>query len=199
MPKSETVLVGPVTLSYPDGLFEARPGPNGGAAKYGCNIIYSEQTKQQIEALVEKLGQQAFPSEWAIPNRCKKPIRVLAEKPAYTEQANKLISGAAYFSSLSSGKYAPQVLDPNKQPILSNQADPMGRKPIYGGVQAYCLINAYSYRHPQGGPGVSLGVTAVMKYMDSEPLVEGGSLDVNLAFANVPQAPAAAASVPNFG
>ncbi len=193
MPKSENFVVGPVVLSYTNGLFEAR-SVNGGEAKFGCNILLDEQAAQTINAQVEAVGRQAFPQDWSVPNRCKKPVRVLAEKPAYTSQQDKL-PGVRYFASVGSS-FAPQMAGPDKLPLI-NLTDPLtGKKPVYGGVRAYVFINVYSYRHPQGGPGVSLGLHAVMKCQDGPELIEQGAVDVQAAFANIPAAPPAGAFAP---
>jgi len=184
MPKSDFFLVGPVTLSYVDALFEAKAGPSGGKPKFSSAIIFDDAVKAQIEAQIDAVGRAAFPQEWDVPNRCKKAVRVLAEKPAYADQIAKM-PGATHFCSISS-MFAPQVVGADKQPLL-NILDPVTqKKPIYGGVKAYVYVNCYAYRHPQGGPGVSLGVSAVMKYMDGEPLIEQGSVDVQSAFASIP-------------
>ncbi|MBA1446506.1 MAG: DUF2815 family protein [Chromatiales bacterium] len=198
MPRSENFTVGPVRLSYTDTLFEAR-SINGSEPKFGCTILMEETVRQQIDQQVEAIGRAAFPQEWDTPQRCKKPIRLLAEKPNYVQQAGSM-PGVVCFASLSAGKYQPQVVDGDRQPIPLNVTDPTtGLKPIYGGCQAYVSISVFSYRHPQGGLGVSLGVSAVLKYADGTPLIEGGQVDVQSAFVNVPAAPPAAAMVPTQG
>jgi len=191
MPRSDNFTVGPVILSYTDSLFEARAVNQGDEPKFGCNILFDDGAAAQIHAEVERIGRQAFPTEWDIPNRCHRPIRQIAEKPAYGDRAK-------YFANISA-KFQPKVVGPDQQPVI-NVLDPMSqRKPIYGGAVAYVYINVYSYRHPQGGPGVSLGVAAVMKTGDGEPLNERGEVDVQKAFAGVPVQPPQGAQAPAAG
>lgn len=191
MPRSDNFTVGPVILSYTDSLFEARAVNQGDEPKFGCNVLYDDAVAAQIHAEVERIGRQAFPTEWDVPNRCHKPIRGIAEKPGYGNRAK-------YFSNISA-KFQPKVVGPDQQPVI-NVIDPMTqRKPVYGGCVAYVNINVYSYRHPQGGPGVSLGVAAVMKVGDGEPLNERGEVDIQKAFAGVPVSPPQGAQAPAGG
>ena len=141
LPRSDSFTVGPVILSYVGSLFEAR-AVNNGEPKFGCNILFDETVRQQIDAQVEVIGRQAFPQEWDVPKRCKRPVRLLAEKSNYTEQQDKL-PGIGYFANISS-KFEPQVVDPNRQPII-NVVDPTtGKKPLYGGCTGYVFINVYA-------------------------------------------------------
>lgn len=195
MPKSDLFLVGPVVFSYADSLYTPR-SVNNGPAKYSCNILFDDNVRQQIEAYVEPLGLQAFPDEWNTPNRCHRPIRPLNERPQYQEQLGILPQGIAYFASCGSGLYPPKVVGKDQQAI-PDIIDPMtGRKPMYGGCVGYIQINAFSYRHPQGGPGVSLGVSTVIKLADGNPLVEGGGVNIGKLFESIPTAMPAGFGLP---
>lgn len=181
--KSDYFTVGPVVLSYVDPLFVPQPDrkKTPGSERYTVNIIYGPDIAQQIQAYVDQVGRQAFPKDYDIPNKVKKPIRQTEERPAYAA-----VYPGNFFSTAKS-LFKPTVVDENHNPIVLNEIDLMvGQKQIYAGVLAYVSINAWTSRHPEGGPAVSLGIQAVLKYADGTPIPEGGSVDVAEVFANVP-------------
>ena len=181
--RSETITVGPVMLSFPH-LF-APQSVQGGKPTYNTNIIFNQAIWVQIHALVDGVKQQAYPG---LPDAgLKLPIHACEEKPQHYAD----LPGHFYANIKSSGDpagghdYPPQIVDatPGNMPIM----DP---GMIAAGDMVYVMINAYSFDHPMGGKGVSLGVTAVKLFSKpAQPRIEGSAPDLATGFANVPTAP----------
>ena len=192
MPKSELFVVGPVMLSYTDGLTEKSAVEQGGTEKFSCNILFNESVRQQLATQVDAIGRQAFPELWDLANHggLHHPIRNTGEKPVYAKQM-EILGDRTFFASVST-QYEPTIVGPDRLPVPMIK-DPMtGRKPVYGGCIAYLYLNAWSYSHPKGGRGVSLGLNTVLKYMDGPELIERGAVDVQAVFAQIPPPPAGA-------
>ena len=101
--KSDDFTVGPVVLSYVGGLFESRAfsDADDSQATYSAVIIFGDDVRRTLDQHVDHVGNQAFPTEWRIPNRCHRPIRSIEEKPQYVQQSDKL-GGARWFANVKS-------------------------------------------------------------------------------------------------
>lgn len=75
-----------------------------------------------------------------------------------------------------SSKYAPGVVDEQKQPIINP-------KDFYAGCYAIASVNVYYWKY-MGKEGFSFGLQNLMKMNDGEPLAGGGSAEKD--FESIP-------------
>jgi hypothetical protein len=75
--------------------------------------------------------------------------------------------------------YKPEVVGPTRDPIAEeDEADE-----VYGGRWAKFAVNAYSWDHPTGGKGVSLGLQNV-QLLKHDDAIAGGRVKASQQFEN---------------
>jgi len=74
--------------------------------------------------------------------------------------------GCVVFGASASEDFPPDIIGPDRQPILDNAE-------VYSGMYCRCSLRPYAWSHPTGGQGVSFGLGNVQKLADGEPFSGG--------------------------
>lgn len=146
---SDTIVTPEATLSFPS-LFVARgmkdtPDQN---KKFSAKLIFPEGTDlSTLQAEAQAVAAEKWPN--GAPANIRVPI-------------NRDDEGNIYMNISSREEYPPQVVGPDRQPII-NQSD------IYPGCKVVAGVRFYAY-DKAGNRGVAAGMVAVMKTADGERL-----------------------------
>lgn len=168
-------------------LLTPRAAQSGGDPKYSATILLPKSDlagKQRLDAAVEAAIQAGIPSKWGgvRPARPSIPIHDGDGVRPSGEPFGPECKGHWVFTASANLEYKPQVVGPDLQPIMS-AAD------IYSGMYGNVSIRAFPY-FAAGKKGVGLGLEAVQKTRDGEPL--GATVpDATELFAGVQQPPQA--------
>ncbi len=169
-----TVTTDRARLSYTH-LFEPYANNPGQEAKYSVTVLVPKAdyaTKQRIDTAEAAAKQQGVSKCWngAMPPMVATAIHdgdgVRPNGEAFGEECR----GCWVFTA--SSKQPPQVVDMNLNPII-NQSD------VYSGCYARVCVNFFPY-NSNGKRGVGIGLQAVQKIEDGEPL--GGRVSAAEAF-----------------
>lgn len=168
-------------------LFEPYANNPGQEAKYSVTVLVPKSdiaTKQRIDAAITAAKQQGVSKCW---NGVMPPVVATAVHDGDGVRPNGEPFGEecrGHWVFTASSKQAPQVVDLNLNPII-NQTD------VYSGCYARVCVNFFAY-NSNGKRGVGIGLNAVQKLEDGEPL--GGRISAAEAFgtpmAATPQQPA---------
>lgn len=169
-----TVTTDRARLSYAH-LFEPYSNNQGQEAKYSVTVIIPKAdiaTKQRIDIAQAAAKQQGVSKCWngAMPPMVASAVYdgdgVRPNGEAFGEECRNCWVFTA------SSKQPPQVVDINLNPII-NQSD------VYSGCYARVCVNFFPY-NSNGKRGIGIGLEAVQKLEDGEPL--GGRISVAEAF-----------------
>lgn len=176
-------------------LFEPYANNHGQEAKYSVTVLVPKAdfaTKQRIDAAETAAKRQGVAKCWGgnMPPMVATAVHdgdgVRPNGEAFGEECR----GCWVFTA--SSKQPPQVVDVNLNPII-NQSD------VYSGCYARVCVNFFPY-NSNGKRGVGIGLQAVQKIEDGEPL--GGRVSAAEAFgapmAVQPAQPAAPAYTPQY-
>lgn len=181
---TENFVVQNVILSYP-ALFQPRQVNNQGDPKYSVKLFFDANGANEIYAKAQEIAAQAFTNgETQNPN-----FRWAIAPVSGSDAQNPRLTGLYAGNAKADVDYPPQVVGPDRQPILD-------RGQIYAGCIVAVGISLYTYNN-MGNIGVGMGLKAVMKTADGEHLAEGG-VDAQTMFAGV-QASAAPVGQPMPG
>ena len=168
-------------------LFEPYANNPAQEAKYSVTVLVPKSdiaTKQRIDAAITAAKQQGVSKCW---NGVMPPVVATAVHDGDGVRPNGEPFGEecrGHWVFTASSKQAPQVVDLNLNPII-NQTD------VYSGCYARVCVNFFPY-NSNGKRGVGIGLNAVQKLEDGEPL--GGRISAAEAFgvpmAAAPQQPA---------
>lgn len=166
-------------------LFEPYANNPGQEARYSVTVLVPKSdiaTKQRIDAAVTAAKQQGVAKKW---NGVMPPVVATAIHDGDGVRSNgepfgEECRGCWVFTA--SSKLAPQVVDLGLNPII-NPTD------VYSGCYARVCVNFFPYSS-NGKRGVGIGLQAVQKIEDGEPL--GGRISAAEAFGS-PMAPMGAA------
>ena len=168
-------------------LFEPYANNPGQEAKYSVTVLVPKSdiaTKQRIDAAITAAKQQGVSKCW---NGVMPPVVATAVHDGDGVRPNGEPFGEecrGHWVFTASSKQAPQVVDLNLNPII-NQTD------VYSGCYARVCVNFFPY-NSNGKRGVGIGLNAVQKLEDGEPL--GGRISAAEAFGApmvaAPQQPA---------
>lgn len=169
-----TVTTDRARLSYTH-LFEPYANNPGQEAKYSVTVLIPKSdiaTKQRIDAAVTAAKQQGVAKKW---NGVMPPVVATAIHDGDGVRPNGEAFGEeckGHWVFTASSKQAPQVVDANLNPVI-NQTD------VYSGCYARVCVNFFPY-NSNGKRGVGIGLQAVQKLEDGEPL--GGRISAAEAF-----------------
>lgn len=185
---NETEIITPrVKLHYPS-LFEPREVPGADTRKDGSKkktyqavaLFPPSVDLKPLKNILRNAITDKFGAKFKMP-ASKNPIHDAAEK----EERDGFEEGW-HFVNLSAN-YPPAVVDQKKRPLLT-ASDLLGKTEeerkqviadaesrIYAGCWVRIHMNAYTWEHPTGGRGVSLGLKAVQLVQQDEPFSIGGS------------------------
>lgn len=156
-------------------LFEPYANNPGQDPKYSVTVLVPKSdiaTKQRIDAAITAAKQQGITKCW---NGVMPPMVATAVHDGDGVRPNGEAFGEecrGHWVFTASSKQAPQVVDLNLNPII-NQTD------VYSGCFARVCVNFFPY-NSNGKRGVGIGLNAVQKLEDGEPL--GGRVSAAEAF-----------------
>lgn len=152
-------------LCYPN-LFQAKL-PKGETdqekAKFQTSMVFPKNVDL---SLLNTLVEETAVAQWGPDYKKKYKVR----KPFLkTEEHPKIGVDAEVFPILirSNSPTRPQIIRANKSPVTEKEAED-----VYAGRWARLSLRAYSYDHPTGGKGVSLGLQNVQLLDHDEPLAQ---------------------------
>mgnify|MGYP003303298617 CR=1 FL=1 len=169
-----TVTTDRARLSYTH-LFEPYANNPGQEAKYSVTVLVPKSdiaTKQRIDAAITAAKQQGISKCW---NGVMPPMVATAVHDGDGVRPNGEAFGEecrGHWVFTASSKQAPQVVDVSLNPII-NQTE------VYSGCYARVCVNFFPY-NSNGKRGVGIGLNAVQKLEDGEPL--GGRVSAAEAF-----------------
>lgn len=150
------VITPPVRLAFPS-LFEQKPrAPGSDRMTYQATALIPPEVdltpfkKAIVAAMRDKWGDKV--KQLAPDKNPLKDCATKADLAGYIEGWR--------FINLHSG-YQPQVVDRNRQPILTPES-------VYPGCWVRIHMKAFAYDHPVGGKGVSFSLEAVQFVRDDE-------------------------------
>lgn len=170
------VMTGKARLSY---VHLNQPyANNGGDPKFSVTILIPKSdvaTKKRIDAAIEAACESGAREKWG-----GRPPRVAI--PVYDGDGTRPSDGAPFgaeckghwvFTASAKADRAPQLFDEQRNPIMDG-------RDLYSGVYGRCIVSFFPYA-AQGKKGVGVGLEAVQKIADGEPL--GSRVDAASAFA----------------
>ncbi|MBP1561905.1 MAG: DUF2815 family protein [Oscillospiraceae bacterium] len=168
-------------------LFEPYTNDPKQEAKYSVTVLVPKSdiaTKQRIDAAITAAKQKGVAEKW---NGVMPPVVATAVHDGDGVRPNGEPFGEecrGHWVFTASSKQPPQVVDINLNPII-NQTD------VYSGCYARVCVNFFAY-NSNGKRGVGIGLNAVQKLEDGEPL--GGRVSAAEAFGT----PMGAAPQPQY-
>lgn len=184
---TETAMTtGRVRLSFTH-LFEPYANNPGQDPKYSVTVLVPKSdiaTKSRIDAAIAAAKQLGVTKCW---NGAMPPMVAIAVHDGDGVRPNGETFGEeckGHWVFTASSKQPPQVVDMNLNPII-NQTE------VYSGCYARVNVNFFPY-NSNGKRGVGIGLNAVQKMEDGEPL--GGRVSAAEAFGAPAAAPAPASA-----
>lgn len=185
-----TIVTDRARLSFTH-LFEPYANNPGQEAKYSVTVLVPKSdiaTKQRIDAAITAAKQQGVTKCWggAMP-----PVVAIAVHDGDGVRPNGEPFGEeckGHWVFTASSKQAPQVVDIGLNPVI-NQTD------VYSGCYARVCVNFFPY-NSNGKRGIGIGLQAVQKLEDGEPL--GGRVSAAEAFGTPIAAAPQQAPVPQY-
>ncbi len=178
------VVIGPVTLSYPN-LFVPRVNKDEqtGEEKSSYDmelIIYDDNPRvndivQKAYAAVTAVAQAAYGQHWQhylnqMMQSDKAPIRRLSRGKSF-----KPGDKDGFRIKAKSGRTIPVTkIDPNSPPNNRTLLPVKDAEEAYAGVQVLAEIKAHKYSHPRGGDGISWWAQQIVLVADGPRLGQSG-------------------------
>jgi hypothetical protein len=191
---SDNFVVQNCILSHPH-LWKPEPFMQNGVPQgdpfYSTVLLVTEEAARLINGEAYKIAQAHFKNGEFNDPSFGWPCTPANTKPDY---ANNPRLANLYMCNTKAGQeWPPQVVDGNKQLVLD-------RGLVYAGCVVAAGINVYTRPQParpgEVGQGVGVGLKAIMKQGDGEPL-GGDTVDTDTMFSGVQaQAPVAGAAMP---
>lgn len=160
----EYITTKPGRLSFPF-LFTARPGLNGGDAKFSTNLLFDGDVDlAPLTKLVKETVADAYPS-----GKLPKGFKMAMQK-----QDNMAAEGSAgyvagHYVIKASTKRKPTIVDRNMKPITDESL-------IYPGCWARLSVRPYCY-DMELSKGLTFELASVQFLADGEPLAGGPSAE----------------------
>ena len=174
---SETFVIEGCVLSYPH-LFQPQQVNGKGDPKFSAALLVSPEAATEVYNKAQALAAGHFKNGEDKAQNFMWPVVAANTKPRYA--GNPRLAPLYVINAKASADYPPQIVDENRQPI-------MDRGKIYAGCVVAAGIRLYTYNN-MGNVGVGVGLSAVMKTGEGEPLGDG-SVDAKALFADVQAAP----------
>ena len=177
---TETFVVEDCILSYPH-LFQPQQVNGQGEPKYSTVLLLNEQVAQVVMQKAQELAQSHFTNGESQMQKFQWPISKASEKMSnsgsFPYRDNPRVANRYIVNAKASQEYPPQIIDANRNPV-------MDRSQIYAGVVAAAGIRLYTFNN-MGNIGIGVGLSAIMKTADGEPLADSGAPDPKTLFAGV--------------
>lgn len=155
----------PVRFSYAY-VFEARPGQNGGAPKYGVAILIDKRDKDSIKkiedavALAAEQGKGKF-KNGKIPANLKKPLR----DGDIEREDDENYQGMYFINANSTRK--PGIVDADLNELMDQDE-------FYSGCYGRATVNFFAF-NTDGNQGIGAGLGNLQKLKDGDRLSGGAS------------------------
>lgn len=152
-------------LSYAN-LFEPRAIVEGGALKYSVSILIDKEDKETINAIKKIVADYIKEQKWTEAQKKQADIALRdgpTEKPEDEEYAN-----VVFLNAKSDKK--PLVVDQKRNTVTDPDI-------VYSGCYANVYVSFYPF-DKGGNKGVGVGLQAVQKVRDGEPLGNTVTADV---------------------
>lgn len=167
-------------LSFPK-LFQPEQINGTGRSVYGASFLIDAATASMITQKAQELALGHFTNGETNNPKFHYPVELAANK--YMSTGQKLydrvdLQDKYVISAKANAEFPPQVVGTDRQPILD-------RGQIYAGAIVAASINLFTFQVQNGGIGISIGLKAVMKQGDGEPMGAVVGVDVNQEFADV--------------
>lgn len=161
---SNTIVTGEVRFSFVN-IFEPRAGQNGGDPKYSITILLPKSdiaTKQMIDREIQTELQNGVSTKFGgtMPAMPAIPIHDGDGVRPNGEPFGEECRGHWVFTA--STKQKPEVVDENRQPILTQTQ-------VYSGCYGRVSLRFFAYNQA-GKKGIGCGLGNVQKLRDGEPL-----------------------------
>lgn len=185
---SNTIVTGEVRFSFVN-IFEPKAGQNGGDPKYSITILLPKSdiaTKQMIDREIQAELQNGVSTKFGgtMPAMPAIPIHDGDGVRPNGEPFGEECRGCWVFTA--STKQKPEVVDENRQPILTQTQ-------VYSGCYGRVSLRFFAYNQA-GKKGIGCGLGNVQKLRDGEPL--GGRTTAADDFGSPAQAGGFAGSAP---
>lgn len=161
---SNTIVTGEVRFSFVN-IFEPKAGQNGGEPKYSITILLPKSdvaTKQMIDREIQNELQNGISTKFGgtMPAMPAIPIHDGDGVRPNGEPFGEECRGCWVFTA--STKQKPEVVDENRQPILTQTQ-------VYSGCYGRVSLRFFAYNQA-GKKGVGCGLGNVQKLRDGDPL-----------------------------
>lgn len=161
---SNTIVTGEVRFSFVN-IFEPKAGQNGGDPKYSITILLPKSdvaTKQMIDREIQNELQNGISTKFGgtMPAMPAIPIHDGDGVRPNGEPFGEECRGCWVFTA--STKQKPEVVDENRQPILTQTQ-------VYSGCYGRVSLRFFAYNQA-GKKGVGCGLGNVQKLRDGDPL-----------------------------
>lgn len=167
------IVTGLVRFSYCD-VFQPRAVNDGEEPKYSICILIDKKDKETIEKVKAAVNAAIGTSQSVLAGKngqVNKATLKLPLRDGDTDRPDDPAFAGQYFLNATT-KRKPAVVDLNRDPII----DP---DEFYSGCYGRASLGFYGYNF-QGTKGIAVGLNALQKIRDGEPL--GGSVSVEEAF-----------------
>lgn len=168
--KSIKFTTGKARLSYAY-LFKVHAREAGDTPKFSCSLIIPKTDAKNIErykaAMREMVADPGNINKWGTNNAAalKMPLRDGdKEKP---DDAN--YKNSYFINASANAEYPPKVVTFDRQPV----EDP---SEVYSGCYVQAVLTFFAY-NTRGNKGVGVGLRAIRKISDGEPITGGGVTD----------------------
>ena len=167
------IVTGLVRFSYCD-VFQPRAVNEGDEPKYSICVLINKNDKETVEKIKAAVNAAIGSNTSTLAGKNGQVNRATLKLPLRdgdTDRPDDPAFEGMYFLNATT-KRKPAVVDIDRNPIL----DP---GEFYSGCYGRISLNFYAYNF-QGTKGIAVGLNAIQKIKDGEPL--GGFVDVEAAF-----------------
>lgn len=153
-------VTGKVRLSYAN-IWEPKPNPNG-KLQYSAALLIPKEDRDNLNRLVAAVKQVMDENKDFFKGR--KPASPIHDGDTDgTNAGQPPYAGCYYVNAKATEAYPPKIMDFNKRALT-----PDDEVKVYSGCYVQAVLSIFPYNNQQVGVGV--GLTAIRKVADGEPL-----------------------------
>jgi hypothetical protein len=196
MARFQEFLLGPVTLSFVEGLWtKQKMRGSEREPQFVVNCILDDPAAANVmQQWVDYAISQGHPGMTAA--QFSEDHYALRETDKHKAYSKVFPSGTKWFRAKSN--FEPTVLDMDRATVVKvngpDNNNP-GKNIFYPGVKAYIVCHLYTYTY-NNRPGVQVGINQVIKFGNGEPFEERSGGDYSDLLNAMPGAPGQASSLP---
>jgi hypothetical protein len=153
-------VTGKVRISYAN-IYEPKPNPNG-KVQYSAALLIPKSDQQNLQRLASAVKEVMDHNQDVFKGR--KP-----ESPIHdgdtdgTNAGQEPYAGHYYVNAKAPEQYPPKIMDFNKRVLTADD-----EVKVYSGCYVQAVLSIFPYNNQQVGVGI--GLTAIRKVADGEPL-----------------------------